>query len=246
MEKSVALITGGVGGIGLYLTKALAEEGYQVVAGCRPNSSNAERLAGELAQTHPGVTILPFDVADFGECQRVVLDIEETIGPITVLVNNAGITRDGTLKKMEPSQWRSVLDTNLDSVFNLSRAVLPRMLEREYGRIISISSINGQKGQFGQCNYAAAKAGMYGFTKSLAQEVAAKGITVNTISPGYIETDMIRAIDEGIRDKIRRQIPVQRFGQPEEIARAVAFLADKESGFITGSNLAINGGQYMA
>jgi len=175
-----------------------------------------------------------------------VLDIEETIGPIGVLVNNAGITKDGTLKKMEPEQWRSVLDTNLDSVFNLCRAVLPKMLEREYGRIISISSINGQKGQFGQCNYAAAKAGMYGFTKSLAQEVAAKGITVNTVSPGYIETDMIKAIDEAIRDKIRRQIPVQRFGQPEEIARAVSFLADKQSGFITGSNLAINGGQYMA
>ncbi|SHI04758.1 acetoacetyl-CoA reductase [Ferrimonas marina] len=245
MERKVALITGGLGGIGLTLTKSLAEAGYQVVAGCQPNSSNAQRHAGELAESHPTVKVLPFNVSDFDECQRVVLDIEETVGPISVLVNNAGITWDGQLKKMASEQWRKVMETNLDSVFNLSRAVIPGMIERGYGRVISISSINGEKGQFGQTNYAAAKAGMYGFTKSLAQEVAAKGVTVNTISPGYIETDMIRAIKEEIREGIRQQIPVKRFGQPEEIARAVLFLADEQSGFITGSNLSINGGQYM-
>lgn len=245
MDKKVALITGGVGGIGLFLTKALAAEGYHVVAGCRPNSSNAERLKDELAETHPNVTLMAFDVSDYGDCNRVVLDVEETIGPISVLVNNAGITRDGTLKRMKPEAWHEVMETNLDSVFNLSRAVIPKMLERSYGRIISIASINGEKGQFGQCNYAAAKAGMYGFTKSLALETAAKGITVNTISPGYIETDMIRAIDEEIREGIRKGIPVQRFGQPDEIARAVLFLADEQSGFITGTNLSVNGGQYM-
>ncbi|GAA5194629.1 acetoacetyl-CoA reductase [Ferrimonas gelatinilytica] len=241
----IALITGGLGGIGLTLTKALSEAGYQVVAGCRPNSSNAEKHAGELAQSHPSVKVLPFEISNFDECQRVVLDIEETMGPISVLVNNAGITWDGQLKKMSAEQWHSVINTNLDSVFNLSRAVIPSMIDRGYGRIISISSINGEKGQFGQANYAAAKAGMYGFTKSLAQEVASKGITVNTISPGYIETDMIRAIKEEIRESIRQQIPVKRFGQPEEIARAVLFLADENAGFITGSNLSINGGQYM-
>ncbi|WP_298441050.1 acetoacetyl-CoA reductase [uncultured Ferrimonas sp.] len=246
MERSVAVVTGGLGGIGLVISKALAEQGFYVVAGCRPNSSNAEKYAGELAQTHPNITVLPFNVGDFHECQRVVLDIEESIGPIKVLVNNAGITMDGQLKKMALEQWQQVLSTNLDSVFNLTRAALVPMLSRNYGRVISISSVNGEKGQFGQCNYAAAKAGMYGFSKSLALEVASKGITVNTISPGYIETDMIRAIKPEIQEAIKAQIPVRRFGQPEEIARTVLFLADQQAGYITGSNLSINGGQYMA
>ncbi|MFI3245666.1 MAG: acetoacetyl-CoA reductase [Ferrimonas sp.] len=246
MERNVAIVTGGLGGIGLVISKTLADNGFYVVAGCRPNSSNAEKYAGELAMTHPNIQIMPFDVGDFNECQRVALDIEETVGPIKVVINNAGITHDGQLKRMEPKQWQCVLSTNLDSVFNVTRAALEPMLSRGYGRIISIASINGEKGQFGQCNYAAAKAGMYGFSKSLALEVASKGITVNTISPGYIETDMIRAIKPEIQENIRTQIPVQRFGQPEEIARAVLFLADELSGFITGSNLSINGGQYMS
>ncbi|WP_028116154.1 acetoacetyl-CoA reductase [Ferrimonas senticii] len=246
MERNVALVTGGLGGIGLVISKVLSENGFHVVAGCRPNSANADKYQGELAMTHPNITVLPFNVGDYHECQRVVLDIEESHGPIKVLVNNAGITKDGQLKKMTEDQWQDVLSTNLDSVFNLTRAALGPMLERQYGRIISISSINGEKGQFGQCNYAAAKAGMYGFTKSLAQEVAAKGITVNTISPGYIETDMIRAIKPEIQEAIKSQIPVKRFGQPEEIARCVQFLADEQAGYITGSNLSVNGGQHMA
>jgi acetoacetyl-CoA reductase len=164
---------------------------------------------------------------------------------VSVLVNNAGITRDTTLKRMTPEQWNEVIQTNLNSVFNLSRACLEDMLQKQFGRIINISSINGQKGQFGQTNYCAAKAGMHGFTKALAQEVASKGITVNTISPGYIATDMIMAMPEEIREQIREQIPVKRFGKPEEIARAVAFLAAEEAGFITGSDMSVNGGQYM-
>ena len=172
--------------------------------------------------------------------------MERRFGPVDILVNNAGITQDSTLKKMDPIQWMAVLRTNLDSVFNMCRVVIEGMLERKYGRIINISSINGQKGQFGQTNYSSAKAGMYGFSKSLAQETAGKGITVNTISPGYIGTEMVKKMDPAIVEKIVAQIPVGRLGKPEEIARTVCFLADDEAGYITGANFAINGGQYMA
>lgn len=185
------------------------------------------------------------DVSNYESSCAMVQDIEQRIGPIDILINNAGITKDTTLKKMEVTHWMSVLRTNLDSVFHLSRAVIEGMLNRRYGRIISISSINGQKGQFGQTNYAAAKAGIYGFTKSLAQEVASKGVTVNAISPGYVATDMIKKIDDTLLRGIIDQIPVGRLAEPEEIARAVIFLADDKAGFITGSNLVINGGQYM-
>lgn len=247
MDKvQVCLVTGGAGGIGREICRRMAADGYTVVAGCTSlDGANAKAFAAEIEQDRLNIRLQAFDVSDFDACQRTIMDIEESVGPIAVLVNNAGITRDGTLRKMNRAQWDEVLSVNLDSVFNLSRAVINPMLERQYGRIINISSINGQKGQFGQCNYAAAKAAMYGFSKSLAQETAAKGITVNCISPGYIETDMILAIDETIRDSIRKQIPVQRFGQPSEVARSVAFLAASEAGFITGSNLAMNGGQYM-
>ncbi|MGL5006993.1 MAG: acetoacetyl-CoA reductase [Plesiomonas sp.] len=247
MDKSqVCLVTGGAGGIGREICRRMAIEGFTVIAGCTSlESNNAREFVQEIEQNNLNIILRAFDVSDFEMCQRTILDIEETIGQITVLVNNAGITRDGTLRKMSRNQWDEVLSVNLDSVFNLSRAVINPMLERQYGRIINISSINGQKGQFGQCNYAAAKAAMYGFSKSLAQETASKGITVNCISPGYIETDMILAIDEPIRENIRKQIPVQRFGQASEVARSVAFLAAPEAGFITGANLAMNGGQYM-
>ena len=185
------------------------------------------------------------DVSNFDDAQRAVRSIVADLGPIQILVNNAGITRDSSLRKMSVDQWRDVMCNNLDSVFNVTRTALDYMLDSGFGRIVNISSINGQKGQFGQANYAAAKAGMHGFTKALAQEVAKKGITVNTVSPGYIDTDMIQAVPENIRDGIRGQIPVGRFGTPDDIAHVVAFLADDRTGFITGANISANGGHFM-
>lgn len=244
MSKKVALVTGGTGGIGTAICRGLADDGYQVVAA----STSAEKAAAwQQAQKEDGYDFatVQIDVADFESCQQGCQQVAESLGPIAVLVNNAGITRDGFMKKMSWDQWHQVLQTNLDSVFNMSKACLDGMLEMQFGRIINISSINGQKGQMGQTNYSAAKAGMHGFTKALAQETARKGITVNTISPGYIATDMIMKIDEPIRNKIMDGIPVGRFGKPEEIARTVSFLAGEDAGFITGSNLAVNGGQHM-
>jgi acetoacetyl-CoA reductase len=191
------------------------------------------------------VALYPADVSDFEQCKQMIASIEADLGRIDVIVNNAGITRDKTLRKMEQSQWRDVLGTNLDSLFNIVRPALDGMLERGYGRIINIASINGQKGQIGQTNYSASKAGMHGFTMALAQEVARKGITVNTVSPGYIATEMVMAVPEAIRDKIVAQIPVGRLGRPEEVAAAIAFLVSDDAAFVTGSDLSINGGQYM-
>ena len=245
MSKKIALVTGGTGGIGTAICRRLADDGYSVVAA----STNQEKAdAWKAAQLADGYEFhaLQMDVGDFESCQQGCQKVAETLGPIAVLVNNAGITRDGFMKKMSWDQWHQVLQTNLDSVFNMSKACLDNMLEMKFGRIINISSINGQKGQMGQTNYSAAKAGMHGFTKALAQETARKGITVNTISPGYIATDMIMKIDEPIRDKIMDGIPVGRFGKPEEIARTVSFLAAEDAGFITGANLAVNGGQHMS
>jgi acetoacetyl-CoA reductase len=222
----------------------LADDGFKVVAGYS-NAEKAKRWQSEQHAAGYDIAIAYANVADFDSCQQCYQEIVAKYGPVSVLVNNAGITRDTTLKRMTPEQWNEVIQTNLNSVFNLSRACLEDMLQKQFGRIINISSINGQKGQFGQTNYCAAKAGMHGFTKALAQEVASKGITVNTISPGYIATDMIMAMPEEIREQIREQIPVKRFGKPEEIARAVAFLAAEEAGFITGSDMSVNGGQYM-
>ncbi|MBU6476067.1 MAG: acetoacetyl-CoA reductase, partial [Alphaproteobacteria bacterium] len=185
------------------------------------------------------------DVADFGQCLVTAEEIASDLGSIQVLVNNAGITRDSSLRKMTQQQWVDVISSDLDSVFNMTRSVINGMMENGFGRVINISSINGQKGQFGQTNYAAAKAGMHGFTKALAQEVAQKGITVNTISPGYVATDMVMAVAEDIRNRIMDQIPLGRFGTPEDIAHVVSFLADNDSGFITGANIAVNGGHYM-
>ena len=246
-EKRIALVTGGTGGIGTAICRRLADEGYQVVAGYYHGGKHEAAQVWQALQREEGYDIaLQYgNVADFDDCRRMVADIEERFGPISLLVNNAGVTRDGTLRKMSEDHWRVVLETNLFSVFNLARHLVDGMMQRGFGRIINVASINGDKGQFGQTNYSAAKAGMHGFTKALAQEVAAKGVTVNTVSPGYTETPMVLAIAPEIREQIRRQIPVGRLGRPEEIARAVAFLASPESGFITGANLPVNGGHYM-
>ncbi|GGY08253.1 beta-ketoacyl-ACP reductase [Litchfieldella qijiaojingensis] len=241
----VAWVTGGTGGIGTAICRALAKEGYQVIAGYNNPEKAKTWLEQQRADGYDNIALSGIDLTDYAACEAGVREIRDTYGSVSVLVNCAGITRDGTLKKMTPEQWKEVIDTNLNSVFNTCRSVIEDMLEAGYGRIVNISSINGRKGQFGQVNYAAAKAGMHGVTMSLAQETATKGITVNTLSPGYIATDMIMKIPEKVRESIREGIPVKRFGTPEEIARAVVFLADKESGFITGANLDINGGQFM-
>ncbi|WP_458524920.1 acetoacetyl-CoA reductase [Onishia taeanensis] len=241
----VAWVTGGTGGIGTAICRALAKEGYQVVAGYHNPEKAKQWLAAQQADGFDNIALSGVDLTSYDDCVKGVTEIRDQYGPVSVLVNCAGITRDGTMKKMTPDQWHEVIDTNLNSVFNTCRGVIEDMLEHGYGRIVNISSINGRKGQFGQVNYSAAKAGMHGLTMALAQETATKGITVNTLSPGYIATDMIMKIPEKVREAIREGIPVKRYGTPEEIARAVVFLADKESGFITGANLDINGGQFM-
>lgn len=240
----VCLVTGGTGGIGTEICKQLAKSGH-VVATTYRNEEKAKAWKAELAKEGYTLHIYKCDVANFEDTQVAVKAIVADLGPITVLVNNAGITRDATLRKMSHDQWRDVVSSNLDSVFNVTRPVLDYMLETGFGRIINISSINGQKGQFGQSNYAAAKAGMHGFTKALAQEVARKGVTVNTVSPGYIDTDMIQAVPDNIRQTIMGQIPVGRFGKPEDVAHVVGFLMLEASGFITGANIATNGGHFM-
>nr|WP_299243799.1 acetoacetyl-CoA reductase [uncultured Halomonas sp.] len=241
----VAWVTGGTGGIGSAICRELAKEGYQVVAGYRNPDKAKSWLEEQKSQGFDNIALSGANLINYEDCEAGAREIQEQYGPIEVLVNCAGITRDTTMKKMTADQWREVIDTNLNSVFNTCKSVLGGMLEQGYGRIVNISSINGRKGQFGQANYAAAKAGMHGLTMSLAQETATKGITVNTLSPGYIATDMIMDIPEKIRESIREGIPVKRFGEPEEIALAVAFLANRNSGFITGANLDINGGQFM-
>lgn len=240
----VTLVTGGTGGIGSAICKKLAQQGH-IVATTYRNEEKAKAWQAAMAKEGFTFHIYKCDVANFEDTQRAVKAVVADLGPIQILVNNAGITRDATLRKMGVEQWRDVISGNLDSVFNVTRTALDYMLDTGFGRIINISSINGQKGQFGQSNYAAAKAGMHGFTKALAQEVAKKGITVNTVSPGYIETDMIQAVPENIKQNIIGQIPVGRFGTPEEIAHVVSFLAEDQTGFITGANIAANGGHFM-
>lgn len=244
-QAPVAWVTGGTGGIGSAICRTLANEGFMVVAGYNNPDKAKKWLETQKSDGYDNIALSGIDLTDYDSCVAGVKEIVDNHGPVSVLVNCAGITRDGTLKKMTPEQWHEVIDTNLNSVFNTCRSVVESMLENGYGRIINISSINGRKGQFGQVNYAAAKAGMHGLTMSLAQETATKGITVNTVSPGYIATDMIMNIPEKVREAIRETIPVKRYGTPEEIGRLVAFLADKESGFITGANIDINGGQFM-
>lgn len=237
----VALVTGGSRGIGAAIAKALAAEGYKVAA---TYGGNDEAAAAFTAET--GIKTYKWSVADYDACAAGIAEVEADLGPIEVLVNNAGITRDAMFHKMTPEKWKQVIDTNLTGVFNMTHPIWNGMRDRKYGRIINISSINGQKGQMGQVNYSAAKAGDLGFTKALAQEGAFKGITVNAICPGYIGTEMVRAIDENVLNtKIIPQIPVGRLGEPEEIARCVTFLASEDAGFITGATLSANGGQFF-
>ncbi len=237
-----AIVTGGTRGIGAAIAVALKEAGYQVAV----NYAGNEEAAAIFSETH-GITAYKWDVGDFAACQEGIAKIEADQGPTDVLVNNAGITRDGMCHRMTVENWSAVIATNLDSAFNMCRNVIEGMRARSYGRIVNIASINGQKGQMGQANYSAAKAGLIGFSKALAQENAFKGITVNVVAPGYIGTEMVRAIPEDVLNtKIIPQIPVGRLGEPEEIAQCVVFLAAEGSGFITGSTLSANGGQYMA
>ncbi len=236
----VAVVTGGTRGIGEAISVGLKEAGCSVVASYAGN----DKAAADFTEK-TGIPVKKFDVADFDACQAAVREIEAEVGPVEILVNNAGITRDGTMHRMSHDNWQAVIDTNLGSCFNMSRAVIDGMRNRGFGRIVNIGSINGQAGQYGQVNYAAAKSGIHGFTKALAQEGAAKGITVNAIAPGYINTDMVRAVPEPVLEKIISKIPVGRLGEADEIARAVLFLVADEAGFITGSTLSINGGQHM-
>ncbi|WP_118137496.1 beta-ketoacyl-ACP reductase [Oceanicella sp. SM1341] len=237
----VALVTGGSRGIGAAISKALKEAGYTVAANYAGNDAAAATFTEET-----GIRTYKWSVADYEACKAGIAAVEADLGPVDILVNNAGITRDAMFHRMTPEQWREVIDTNLSGLFNMTHPLWTGMRERKFGRVISISSINGQKGQMGQANYSASKAGDIGFTKALAQEGARAGITVNAICPGYIATDMVMAVPEKVREGIIGQIPVGRLGEPEEIARCVVFLASEESGFITGSTLTANGGQYLA
>jgi acetoacetyl-CoA reductase len=242
----VALVTGGMGGLGEAICFKLAALGYEVVATYSPRNSTAPEWLESMKKLGHCFHGYPCDVADYDSAQTCIAVVEKEVGPIDVLVNNAGITRDMTFKKMDKTNWDTVMRTNLDSVFNMTKPVCDGMTERGWGRIINISSVNGQKGAFGQTNYSAAKAGMHGFTKALALEVARKGVTVNTISPGYIGTKMVMAIPQEVLDsKIIPQIPMARLGKPEEVAGLVAYLASDEAAFVTGANIAINGGQHM-
>ena len=237
----VALVTGGTRGIGRAIVQRLKADGMKVAAGYSGNDAAAEACAREL-----GVMVIKGNVGSFEDCKRCVDEVTAELGPIEVLVNNAGITRDGVFHRMTPEQWSEVIRVNMDSLFNMTRQVIDGMREREWGRIVNISSINGQKGQMGQTNYSAAKAGMIGFTKALALESAKKGVTVNCIAPGYIDTEMVQAVPEKVLESIIAQIPVGRLGRGEEIADMVAFLAGEHAGYVTGSTLSLNGGQYMA
>lgn len=237
-----ALVTGGSRGIGAAISKALKEAGYTVAASYAGNDEAAGKFKDET-----GIPVYKWDVSDYDSCVEGIAKVEADIGPIDILVNNAGITRDSMFHKMNIEQWQSVINTNLNGLFNMTRPIWEGMRSRGFGRVINISSINGQKGQMGQTNYSAAKAGDIGFTRALAQEGAAKGITVNAICPGYIGTEMVRAIPQEVLDKrIIPQIPVGRLGEPEEIARCVVFLASDDAGFITGSTISANGGQFFS
>jgi acetoacetyl-CoA reductase len=245
-NKRTALVTGGMGGLGEAICIKLAALGDTVVTTYSPGNTKAKTWLADMKTRGYSFYAFPCDVTDWNSCQSCVQQVGTEVGAVDVLVNNAGITRDMTFKKMDRVNWDAVMHTNLDSVFNMSKQVCDGMVERGWGRIINISSVNGQKGAFGQTNYSAAKAGMHGFTKALSLEVARKGVTVNTISPGYIGTQMVMAIPKEVLDsKIIPQIPMGRLGKPEEVAGLVAYLASEEAAFVTGANIAINGGQHM-
>jgi acetoacetyl-CoA reductase len=249
MTQKIALVTGGTGGIGTAICRALADQGVKVVAGYNAGGNHDKAKAWQEEQRKDGYEMLVAygDVTDAASCAACVETVQEIAqGTVDILVNNAGITRDGTFRKMTWEQWDQVMTANLDSMFHMTRLVINPMLEKGFGRIVNISSVNAQKGQFGQCNYSAAKAGIHGFTKALAQEVAAKGVTVNTLSPGYVATPMVTKIPQEVLDKIIKTIPVGRLGLPEEIGKAVAFLCSDDSGYVTGSDFSINGGLHMS
>lgn len=244
MKGKIAYVTGGMGGIGTAICQGLAKQGFTVVAGCGP-SRNYQLWLDEQAALGYTFHASVGNVSDWDSTVAAFRKVVEEVGPVDVLVNNAGITRDGLFRKMSLDDWRAVIDTNLNSLFNVTKQVIGDMIERGWGRIINISSVNGQKGQFGQTNYSTAKAGIHGFTMALAQEVASKGVTVNTVSPGYIATDMVRAVRPDVLQSIIDTIPVKRLGTPEEIASIVAWLASDDAGFATGADFSLNGGLHM-
>jgi acetoacetyl-CoA reductase len=245
-QQRVVMVTGGMGGLGESISTKMADAGYRVVVTYSPGNTKHGAWVADMKSNGYDIVAVACDVADIESCSRAVAEVQAKVGAVDVLVNNAGITRDMTFKKMDKVNWDAVMRTNLDSLFNMSKQVVDGMVERNWGRVINVSSVNGSKGAFGQTNYSAAKAGVHGFTKALALEVAKKGVTVNTISPGYIGTKMVTAIPEEILNtKILPQIPVGRLGKPEEVAGLIIYLASDEAAFLTGANIAINGGQHM-
>jgi acetoacetyl-CoA reductase len=245
-QKRVVLVTGGMGGLGETICTKMSDAGYQVVATYSPGNSTHVEWVKQMKERGYDIMAVACDVADMDSCGNAVAQVTAKLGAVDILVNNAGITRDMTFKKMDKVNWDAVMRTNLDSLFNMSKQVVDGMVDRNWGRVINVSSVNGSKGAFGQTNYSAAKAGVHGFTKALALEIARKGVTVNTISPGYIGTKMVTAIPKEILDsKILPQIPVGRLGRPEEVAGLIIYLASEEAAFVTGANIAINGGQHM-
>ena len=246
MNKQLALVTGGIGGLGTEICRQLAKSGKRVIAAdLGSRSDRVSEFLDELSEFSDDISFEPLDVSSFEECTTSLKAITDKHGPISILVNAAGITRDTSLRKMSERQWSDVITVNLDGVFNTCRALVDGMTERGFGRIVNISSVNGQTGQFGQTNYSAAKAGMHGFTMALAREVARKGVTVNSVSPGYCETALVMAVPQAVREQIVANIPVGRLGKPKEIARVVDFLCADDSGFITGANIPVNGGYFM-
>jgi acetoacetyl-CoA reductase len=245
MNERIAFVTGGMGGIGTAICSRLAADGYSVVANCLPDYKHKEAWLKDMRAKDYRVFAAEGRVEDFDSCAEMIYRVRSTIGPIDVLVNNAGITRDGVFKRMSPGDWYAVIETNLNSVFNVTRQVIDNMLERGWGRVVNISSVNALKGQFGQTNYSAAKAGMHGFSKALAQEVIKKGVTVNTVSPGYVDTEMVRAIKPEVLEQVKASIPMGRLAKPEEIAGLVAYLVSDAAAYITGANISINGGLHM-
>ncbi|WP_179403688.1 acetoacetyl-CoA reductase [Burkholderia guangdongensis] len=246
MAQRVVLVTGGMGGLGEAICMKMAEAGYRVATTYSPGNKRAVDWLASMKEIGHEFVAVPCDVADYESCANAAAEVEAKLGPIDILVNNAGITRDMTFKKMDKTNWDAVLRTNLDSLFNMSKPIVDGMVERGWGRVINVSSVNGSKGAFGQTNYSAAKAGVHGFSKALALEVARKGVTVNTVSPGYIGTAMVTAIPKDVLDsKILPQIPIGRLGKPDEVAGLIIYLASEEAAFVTGANIAINGGQHM-
>jgi acetoacetyl-CoA reductase len=248
MSRRVALVTGGTGTIGSEICRHLGRQGHRIAATCLPTDEEvAKARTWETQMKADGIEAIAVacELSDFEATAAAVREVEQRLGPIDVLVNAAGITRDGTLRKMTPEQWSTVLRVNLDGVFNMCRQVVEPMCERGFGRIVNVASVNGQTGQFGQANYAASKAGIHGFTMSMAREVARKGVTVNSVSPGYCRTALVEAIPQAVRDEIVARIPVGRLGEPSEIARTVVFLTADDAGFITGANIPVNGGYFM-